>query len=131
MSIYRGSEGLVKIGTKTIAEVNNWTIEQSVDTTDASVMGDHWQRHVALLKSWTGSATAFWDEDDTQGQGALLLGKAFTLRFYPSSNSRYFTGTVLVTGLSLSAGMTDLVEASFSFQGTGELKIMAPGKKTS
>lgn len=128
MTIYRGIDGLIKQGTKTIASVRNWTIEQSVDTQQTAILGDNWQRHVVMLKSWTGSATAFWDDGDTQGQVALVIGKAFTLQVYPNHNSSYFSGEALVTALSISGGTDGLVEASFTFQGNGELRTIAGGK---
>jgi len=131
MTIYRGFEGLVKNGTKTIAQVRNWTIEQSANTEDASVLGDSWQRHIVLLKSWTGSATAFWDDSDTQGQADLVIGNAFTFQVYPNSGSSYFSGQALVTGLSTSSEVNGAVEANFTFQGNGELKIITQGKKAS
>ena len=61
MAIHKGSEGVAKIGTSTIAEVKDWSISESADTIDTSSMGDTARTKVAGLTSASGSMTAMWD----------------------------------------------------------------------
>ncbi len=133
MAIYKGFEGVIKNGNDIIAEVRNWTLEQSADTTDASIIGDEWQHSVATLKSWTCSLSAWWDESDTNGQASLTIGKPFMLQLYPGGEQTdrgYFSGDAYVTGLSISGAHDSIVEADFTFQGTGELRLLQAAMRT-
>jgi len=124
MANHTGSEGTVKIGTNTVAEVKSWSIDETADTIEDTAMGDTDRTYKTGLKSWSGSMDCFWDETDTTGQGALTTGASVTLAVYPEgavSGDTYFSGTALVTGISRQAALDGMVEASFSFQGTGAL----------
>jgi predicted secreted protein len=76
------------------------------------------------LTSFSGSLDVFWDETDTNGQGALSIGSEVTLNVYPEGDTTgdtYYTGSAIVTGVSRSASFDGLVEASISVQGNGAL----------
>jgi len=91
---------------------------------DASVIGTSWRKNQATIKSWSGSIEAFWDETDSDGQGALTVGSTVTLNLYPEGNASgdaYFTGDAIITSKSVSGAFDGIVEASFSFTGTGAL----------
>ena len=74
MSTHAGSEGIVKIGEKQIMEVKSWSLEEVCDTVDASIIGTQWRKNQATIKSWSGSIDAFWDTEDNEGQGKLVIG---------------------------------------------------------
>ena len=121
MATHAGSEGKVFIGSNQIAEVKSWSLEVTADTVDASTIGTSWRKNQATIKSWAGSLDAFWDEADSNGQGALIAGKTVTLNLYPEGDEEgnsYFTGNVIITSISYKASFDGLVEASFSFTGT-------------
>ena len=131
MSTISGSEGIVKIGANQIAEVKSWNLEESCDVVDASIIGTEWRKSQATIKSWSGSLDAFWDKDDIAGQGALKVGARVMLNLYPEGDSddkTYFSGTAIVTGISRQGTFDGLVESSFTFQGTGELKQMSKNR---
>lgn len=124
MATHAGSEGKVFIGSDQVAEVKSWSMEVTSDTVDASIIGTSWRKNQATIKGWSGSFDAFWDETDTDGQGALSAGGTVTLNLYPEgddSGDTYWTGDVIITGISYNASFDGLVEASFSFTGTGAL----------
>jgi predicted secreted protein len=76
------------------------------------------------LKSFSGSADVFFDDTDTAGQGALTVGSEVTLNVQFEGNTtgdHKMSGTVLITGRTISASFDGMVEASISFQGTGAL----------
>lgn len=121
-----GSEGVVKNGANTIAEVRGWSIEQQADTVEDTVLGDTWKTYQSSLKSWSGSLSAFWDETDTNGQVAMTVGASITLNLYPegaTTGDSYFTGTAIITGITNKGEVGGMVEAEFTFQGTGALTI--------
>ncbi len=124
MATHAGSEGKVFIGSDQVAEIKSWSLEVTSDTVDASIIGTSWRKNQATIKSWSGSFEGFWDETDTDGQGALTAGGTVTLNMYPEgddSGDTYWTGDAIITSISYSASFDGIVEASFSFTGTGAL----------
>lgn len=124
MATHKGSEGVVKVGANTVAEVRSWTIAESADTLEDTSMGDTARTFKSSLTTFTGSLDVFWDETDTTGQGALTIGAEVTFNVYPegdTSGDTYYTGTAIVTEVSRTAAFDGLVEASVSLQGTGAL----------
>lgn len=125
MSTHAGSEGIVKIGDNQVAEVKSWNIEEVSDTVDASIIGTSWRKHLATIKSWSGSVEAFWDEADSDGQGKLIIGKEVELKLYPQGEGdkyHYFNGIAIITGISRQGSFDGIVESSFTFTGNGKLK---------
>ena len=124
MALHKGSEGVVKIGSNTIAEVRDWSLEETAETIDSTELSDSAKTFEVGTTSWSGSLNCFWDETDTTGQGACTVGASVTLNLYPegaTTGDTYATGTALINSLSKSGGSDGRGEASFSFQGTGAL----------
>ena len=122
MATHAGKEGLVKVGSATIAEVKSYSLEESADTIETTKMGDAARTYLPSLTSFSGSVDCFWDETDTAGQVALAVGASVTLVFYPegsTSGDTYYSGTALVTGKTITGSFDGMVEASISVQGTG------------
>ena len=123
MANHAGSEGTVKIGSNVVAEVKSFSIEESADTIEDTALGDTARTFKSGLTGWSGSVECFWDETDT-AQIALTIGASVTLDVYPegaTSGDTHYSGTALVTGITRQASLDGMVEASFSFQGTGAL----------
>jgi len=124
MATHKGSEGVVKVGANTVAEVRSWTVAESADTLEDTSMGDTARTFKSSLTTFTGSLDVFWDETDTTGQGALSIGAEVTFNVYPEGDTAgdtYYTGSAIVTEVSRTAAFDGLVEASVSLQGTGAL----------
>ena len=101
MAVHKGSEGAIKIGSNTIAEVKSYSLDESADTIETTSMGDAARTHVSSLTTFSGSVDAMWDETDTNGQVALAVGSTVTLLWYPEgsdSGDTYYSGSVIVTG---------------------------------
>jgi len=121
---HKGSEGTVHVATTAIAELRSWELTHTMEPIDDTVLADTNRTHQAGLNSWSGSASAFWDETDTTGQEALTIGASVTLKFYPegaTSADQYYTGTASVTGITRRANIQGMVEVDFTFQGNGAL----------
>ncbi len=124
MASHIGRDGIVKVGSNAVAEVKSFSIEETADTVETTKMTDTARTHAVTLTSFSGSLDCFWDETDTNGQGALTNGASVTLNLYPEGDTTgdtYYTGTALVTGVSRSASFDGMVEATISVQGTGAL----------
>ena len=124
MSTHKGSEGTVKSGANAIAEIRSYTITETADVLEDTTMGDASRTYLASLKTFSGSIECYWDETDTNGQLTLDPGSTVTINVYPegsTSGDTYYTGSVIITEKSITASFDGMVEASFSFQGTGAL----------
>lgn len=124
MAVHKGSEGTVKVGSNAIANIRSYSIEESADTLEQTVMGNTSRAYAASLSTFSGSVDVYWDETDTSGQGALTIGAEVTLNFYPEGDTAgdtYYTGTAIVTGITRTASFDGNIEASISVQGDGAL----------
>ena len=124
MATFTGSDGVILVGTDQIAEVRSYSIDETMDTLEDTAMGDTSRTYKTSLKSFSGSADVFFDDTDTAGQGALTVGSEVILNVQFEGNTtgdHKMSGTVLITGRTISASFDGMVEASISFQGTGAL----------
>ena len=124
MATFSGSDGVILVGTDQVAEVRSYSIDETMDTLEDTSMGDSARTYKTSLKSFSGSADVFFDDTDTSGQGALTVGTSATLNIQMEGNTtgdHKLSGTVLVTGRTITGSFDGLVEASITFQGTGAL----------
>jgi hypothetical protein len=124
MANHKGSEGTVKVGSNAIAEIRGWELSHTAEVIEDTVLADADKTFQAGNASWSGSVSCFWDETDTNGQVAMTAGASITLNLYPEGASAadvYYTGTALITGITRRAAINGMVEAEFTFQGTGAL----------
>lgn len=122
MANHKGSEGVVKVGTNTVAEVRDWSISITADTIEDTTMGDSARTYLSSLTSATGSVTCYWDETDSTGQGAMTAGAAVTLNLYPegaASGDHYYSAAVIITEETANAAFDGMVERSFNFSANG------------
>lgn len=124
MATHTGSEGVIFNDTNQVAEVRSFSIDEVMDTIEDTSMGDSSRTYKAGLKQFTATVSAFWDETDTNGQGGFDVGSEVTLKLYPEGNASgdtYYSGTALVTGKTINSSFDGMVEAEYSFQGSGAL----------
>lgn len=123
MATHTGSEGTVKIGSDTLAEIRSYTLESTGEVIEDTSMGDSARSYKAGLTTFTGSLEVFFDETDT-AQGNLDAGSSVTLEVYPegaTSGDTYYTGTAIVTGRTITASFDGMVEMAITVQGSGGL----------
>lgn len=120
MAKIHGKSGAVYLGANEVLEVKSWSYDETVETADATAMGDTEKSYLAGVKDGSGSVTCLWDPDDTTGQNALTTGSSVALNLYPEGEGAggvELAGTVIVTGRSPSGDLGAVVEISFTFQG--------------
>jgi len=124
MSTVTGKDGVVKVGTNTIAEVRSFTLNRTIATVEDTSMGDVWTTHKVTMKSWSGQVSCYWDKSDTTGQGALDVGNEVTLKLYPegsSSGDTEYSGSAIISSIEKQVPHDGMVEVTFNFQGNGPL----------
>ena len=122
MANHKGSEGTAKIGANVIAEVKDWSISESAETIDDTTLGDTARTKTVGLTSASGSMTAFWDETDTAGQGAMTVGAEVALKLYPegaTTGAKYANLSAIITEKGVSTTLDGMVETSVSFEANG------------
>lgn len=129
MATHTGSEGTVRVGTNAIAEIRSYSLEETADTVEDTSMGDAYRTFKTTLKGWSGSVDVFWDETDTNGQVALVVGAEVTANFFPEGatagqSEKYYSGTAIVTGKTVTGSFDGMVESTITLQGTGALSLL-------
>jgi hypothetical protein len=122
MPNHKGSEGVAKVGANTIAECKDWSLSETAETIDDTTLGDTARTKLSSLTSASGSLTAFWDESDTTGQGAMTVGASITLNLYPegaTSGDTFAALTAIITEKGVSTTLDGMVETSVSFEANG------------
>lgn len=121
MARYKGHEGSVSAGGSDVGEVESFDLEDSVNELDANVMGSDWTDVEAGQRSMSGTINVLRDPADT-GQTAMVAGTTAAMLFYPESNTTGMTeigGDFLVTGVSISTPVGDLVKDSYTIRNQG------------
>ena len=124
MTVHKGSEGTVSVGSNTVAEITGFSFDETADTIETTALSNSARSYVADYVTFSGTVDCMWDETDTSGQGAMSVGSTVTLNLYPegsASSSTYYTGSACITSISRANAMGSVVTASFSFQGTNAL----------
>ena len=125
MATHVGSEGTIKIGADVVGELRSFSLESTAETIEDTSMGDTNRSYKVGLKTFTGTASVYFDETDA-GQILLVAGAEITLNVYPegaTSGDTFYSGSAIVTGKTLNSSFDGMVEAEISFQGSGALTI--------
>lgn len=122
MGVHHGNEGVVKISSDEVAEVQNWTYnEEDVALLAKTSIGDTEETYNASgCKRGSGSISVLWDETDASGQGAMTVGTSVTLNLYPEgadTDDVYLTGTAVIETMGKSSSKDGYVTKDFGFKG--------------
>ena len=128
MATHKGSSGSVKVAASggseaVVGEVRSYSIDETADTIEDTVMGDTVKSYLGSLKDATLTIDALWDDADAQ---QLVLDTAVDIdwEIHPTgtgTGEKYYSGGGLVTAKTISASYDGLVEASFSVQVSGAI----------
>ena len=126
MATNKGSSGVVKIAANggsvaVVGEVRSYSIDETSDTVEDTVMGDSVRTYLPSLTSATLSVDAYWDDADAQ-QLILDTGADIDWEIYPTgtgTGEKYYSGGGVVTAKTITASFDGMVEASFSVQVSG------------
>lgn len=115
MAEVKGCSGSLTF-TNLTAGVKAWTLDYQQEVLETTDFADSCARtYMAGFTGWTATATANWDAANT-----AKPGDSATLTLTVTSGKTY-SGTALVTGLAVNTNVQGIVEATYTFQGTGAL----------
>jgi predicted secreted protein len=145
MSVYTGQFGVLKVADATgtlqsVAELRSFSIETTTETIENTTMGDNSRNYFAGLKSFSGTADIFYDNDQLEagasdipaflggtGQGGSAPRQDHVaFEAYPNGTTTgepKINGAIIITGYSITSSLDGMVEASISFTGTGDLTM--------
>ena len=125
MATHHGKEGVVTVGGTGVGELTSFTLETTGDVVEDTALTDATKSFVAGRTSFSGTLEMHFDETDTP-QTSLVAGASISFVLLPEGNAsgdRSFTGTGIVTGMSVNNSMDAVVSRTVTFQGTGALTI--------
>ena len=123
MATHHGKEGVVTAGGTGIGELTGFTLETTGDVVEDTALTDATKSFVAGRTSFSGTLEMHFDETDSP-QTSLTAGSSIAFILLPEGNSsgdRSFTGTGIVTGMSVNNSMDAIISRTVTFQGTGAL----------
>ena len=123
MATHHGKEGVVKAGGTGIGELTGFTLETTSDVVEDTQLSDSAKSFVAGRSSFSGTLEMSYDETDSPQQ-TLTAGTSISFILAPEGNSsgdETFTGTGIVTGMSVNVSLDGITTRSVTFQGTGTL----------
>ena len=125
MATHHGKEGVVTVGGTGVGELTGFTLETTGDVVEDTALTDATKSFVAGRTSFSGTLEMHFDETDSP-QTTLLAGAEIAFILLPegsTSGDRSFTGTGIVTGMSVNNSMDAIISRTVTFQGTGALTI--------
>ena len=123
MATHHGKEGVVTAGGTGVGELTGFTLETTADVVEDTALTDATKSFLAGRTSFSGTLEMNYDETDTPQQ-TLTAGSEIAFVLLPEGNAsgdEKFTGTGIITGMSVSNAMDAIVTRSITFQGTGAL----------
>ena len=123
MATHHGKEGVVKAGGTGIGELTGFTLETTADVVEDTQLSDSTKSFLSGRTSFSGTLEMSYDETDSPQQ-TLTAGSSISFIVLPEGNSsgdEKFSGTGIITGMSVTNGMDAVVTRSITFQGTGAL----------
>lgn len=129
MATATGNSGVVKLvadgGTlAAVAEVRSFSIEETADTIESTVMGatDGVRSYLAGNKTGTVSIECYWDSSEATHLD-IDAAKKLDFEILPNGvgTGVKYSGEGIVTSKSISVSFDGMVEASFAIQTTGAI----------
>ena len=125
MATHHGKEGVVTAGGTAVGELTGFTLETTGDVVEDTALSDATKSFLAGRTSFSGTLEMHFDETDSP-QTSLTAGSSIAFILLPegdASGDRSFTGTGIVTGMSVNNSMDAIISRTVTFQGTGALTI--------
>ena len=123
MATHFGKEGVVTAGGTGIGELTGYTLETTADVVEDTQLSDSTKSFVAGRTSFSGTLEMSYDETDSPQQ-TLTAGTEIAFILAPEGNAsgdETFTGSGIVTGMSVNVTLDGITTRSVTFQGTGTL----------
>jgi predicted secreted protein len=117
-----GTDASVKLGSTLVADMANWSINDTREAIKAPVFGETFNKvHGMGTRNVAGTISGYLNVDDATGQAVIVSayedGTAITtFRLYIDADT-YYSGTeVYITSCNISAAQNEVIPVEFSFE---------------
>ena len=125
MATHHGKDAVVHVGGTNIGQATGFTVETTHDIVEDTALGSSMKSYVVGRGTFTASIDMSFDDDDT-AQTSLVQGSSLSFEFMPEgsgSGERKFSGTGIITGMSVGVTLDGVTTRTVSLQGNGGLTI--------
>ena len=123
MATHFGKEGVVKAGGTGIGELTGFTLETTADVVEDTQLSDSTKSFLAGRTSFSGTLEMSYDETDSPQQ-TLTAGTSISFVLGAEGDAtgdEIFSGSGIITGMSVNVTLDGITTRSVTFQGTGAL----------
>ena len=123
MATHHGKEGVVTAGGTAVGELTSFTLETTGDVVEDTALSDATKSFITGRTSFSGTLEMHYDETDSPQQ-TLTAGTEIAFILLPEGNAsgdEKFSGSGIITGMSVNNSMDAIVSRTVTFQGTGAL----------
>ena len=125
MATHHGKDAVVHVGGTNIGQATGFTVDTTHDIVEDTALGSSMKSFVVGRGTFTASIDMSFDDDDT-AQTSLVQGSSLSFEFMPEgsgSGERKFSGTGIITGMSVGVTLDGVTTRTVSLQGNGGLTI--------
>ena len=125
MATHHGKEGVVTVAGTAIGNVTGYTLDTTQDVVEATALEDSNKAFLVGRGTFTASIDMNYDETNAQ-QSSLTQGSSLSFVFLPEGNAsgdESFSGTGIVTGMSVGVTLDGVTTRTVSLQGSGGITI--------
>jgi len=125
MATHHGKEGVVTVGGTAIGNVTGYTLDTTQDVVEDTALDSSNKSYLVGRGTFTASIDMNYDETNAQ-QASLVQGSSLSFVFLPEGNAsgdESFSGTGIVTGMSVGVTLDGVTTRTVSLQGTGGITI--------
>jgi len=109
-----GKGGNLDYGGADVANLKSFTMSRVDETADTTAMGDTWATFIPGLTDFTGSAEAL---SQTALDTPALMCASDSIIFSTAAGGAGYTSSVIVTGITETATVDDVLTVSYSYEG--------------
>lgn len=123
MARITGKEGIVKFDDTAVTMARDWSLDQTGDTVEDTVIGDGARTFKPTLNSASGSVNLYYDEEDVAADG-VNVGDEVEMELYPDGEAEgatLFEFTAIITSKGKSAAFDGMTERTIAYQVSGEV----------
>jgi len=130
--VYTGKDGIIQVGGTDQLKVTAWSFQAEMDMLECTTLGDDDRNYVPGIRSFSGSATLLYYQDDANRNDAASLIKqvvatgtpsttpvSMKLRLRDGSNYKDIGFNAFISSVNYAANVGEIVNAQISFRGTG------------
>ena len=115
MANHSGNSGIVTVGGNTVAEVVDFSWDESANIVDNSAINDASDTHLVGSTNAKGTLSCYWDETDTNGQEAMAVGTTgLAVIFKPEgATGTIYSATVSIESVGVAVSRNAIVTRTF------------------